>query len=220
MPAEETMKIFLDTANIDEIKRALEYGIIDGITTNPTLIAREKKEFLPLVKEITALVPGPVSVEVTALDSAKMVEEGIRYAAIAENVVIKVPITMEGLKAVCALSAKEIQTNVTLVFSANQALLAAKAGATFVSPFVGRLDDISYDGLDLIADISQIFDNYCIETEIIVASVRHPIHFLQAAKIGADIATIPFSTFAQLIKHPLTDSGIERFLKDWENVKK
>jgi len=214
------MRIFLDTASVAEIRQGLEYGIIDGVTTNPTLIHKEKKEFLPLIKEITALVSGPVSVEVTASDAAAMIEEGKRYAAIAANVVIKVPVNLEGLKAVRSLSRLGIRTNVTLVFSPSQALLAAKAGASFVSPFIGRLDDVSHDGMELVEDIDLIFDNYGIETEIIVASVRHPLHFVQAAKIGADIATIPFATLTQLLRHPLTDTGIQRFLKDWEGVQK
>jgi transaldolase len=213
------MKIFLDTASITEIKKGLDYGIIDGVTTNPSLIAREKREFLPLVKEITALIPGPVSVEVTASSPEQMIAQAEKYAAIADNVVIKVPINLEGLQVVRALATRHIRTNVTLIFSASQALLAAKAGATYVSPFVGRMDDISGDGMALVADIALIYDNYEIATEIIVASVRHPLHFVQAAKIGADVATIPFATLAQLLNHPLTATGMERFLKDWEKVK-
>lgn len=214
------MKIFLDTANVDEIKQGIEYGIVDGVTTNPSLVAREGKGFLPLIKEITAIVPGPVSVEVTATDAAGMIKEAEEYAKIAENVVIKVPINLEGLKVMKKLSSQNIKTNCTLIFSPSQALLAAKAGATYVSPFVGRIDDISGSGMELIEDISQIFDNYSIETEIIVASVRHPLHFVQSAMIGADIATIPFSTFSKLLNHPLTDIGMEKFLKDWEKVAK
>ena len=213
------MKIFLDTASIAEIKQGLEYGIIDGVTTNPSLIAREKREFIPLIHEITALLPGPVSVEVTASDPEQMIAQAERYAAIAANVVVKVPINLEGLQVVKALSGRGIKTNVTLIFSPSQALLAAKAGATYVSPFVGRIDDISGDGMALVEDIAIIYDNYEIATEIIVASVRHPLHFVQAAKIGADVATIPFATLAQLLTHPLTASGMERFLKDWEKVK-
>ncbi len=214
------MKIFMDTANIDDLKRAMEYGVVDGVTTNPSLIAKEGKEFLPLVKEIISIVPGPVSVEVTATDPAGMIKEAEEYAAISENVVIKVPINLEGLKVVKTLSEKGIKTNVTLVFSASQALLAAKAGATYVSPFIGRIDDISSDGMNLIEEIIQVFDNYSIETEIIAASVRHPLHFIQAAQCGADIATIPFSTMEKLLKHPLTDIGMQQFLKDWEKVSK
>lgn len=213
------MKIFLDTASIAEITKGLEYGIVDGVTTNPSLIAREKREFIPLIREITALIPGPVSVEVTASSPEQMIAQAEQYAALAANVVVKVPINMEGLQVVKALSARGIRTNVTLIFSASQALLAAKAGATFVSPFVGRIDDISGDGMSLVEDIALIFDNYDIPTEIIVASVRHPLHFVQAAKIGADVATIPFATLAQLLNHPLTAAGMERFLKDWEKVK-
>lgn len=213
------MKIFLDTASIAEIKKGLAYGVIDGVTTNPSLVAKEQREFIPLIKEITATIPGPVSVEVTASRPEEMIAQAEKYAAIAANVVIKVPINLEGLQVVKTLSARHIKTNVTLIFSASQALLAAKAGATYVSPFVGRIDDISGDGMALVEDIAVIFDNYEIGTEIIVASVRHPLHFVQAAKIGADVATIPFATLGQLLNHPLTSSGMERFLKDWEKVK-
>ena len=188
------MKIFLDTANIDELKKGVAYGIIDGATTNPSLIAKENKGFIPLVKEILDVVPGPVSVEVTATSAEEMIAEAKKYAELSENVVIKVPINLEGLKVVKTLSESNIKTNVTLIFSSSQALLAAKAGATYVSPFVGRIDDISGSGMELIEEIAQVFDNYSIETEIIVASVRHPQHFVQSALIGADIATIPFST--------------------------
>jgi len=214
------VKIFLDTANIDQIKTANSYGIIDGITTNPSLIARENKEFIPLVKEIVSIIDGPISVEVTSTDFEGMIKQAKEYAKISDNIVIKVPINLEGLKVISTLSELGIKTNVTLIFSASQALLAAKAGATYVSPFVGRIDDISGEGMYLVEEISTIFYNYDIETEIIVASVRHPLHFVQAAKIGADIATIPFSTLEKLIKHPLTDVGMEKFLKDWEKVKK
>ncbi|TFG74983.1 MAG: fructose-6-phosphate aldolase, partial [Chrysiogenales bacterium] len=212
------MKIFLDTANITEIKKGLAFGVIDGVTTNPSLVAKEQREFIPLIKEITAAMPGPVSVEVTASKPEEMIAQAEKYAAIAANVVIKVPINLEGLQVVKALAGRGIKTNVTLIFSASQALLAAKAGATYVSPFVGRIDDISGDGMALVEDIALIYDNYNIATEIIVASVRHPLHFVQAAKIGADIATIPFATLAQLLNHPLTTSGMERFLKDWQKV--
>lgn len=214
------MKIFLDTANIEQIKEAVEYGVIDGVTTNPSLIAKENKGFMPLIKEILAVVPGPVSVEVTATEADEMIKQAREYAKISDNVVIKVPINLEGLKVVKRLTGENIKTNVTLIFSSSQALLAAKAGATYVSPFVGRIDDISGDGMELVEDIVQIYDNYEIETEIIVASVRHPLHFVQSAKIGADIATIPFSTLAKLLNHPLTDLGMERFLDDWKKVKK
>lgn len=214
------MKIFLDTANIDEIKEAVAYGVIDGATTNPSLISKEKREFLPLIKEILALVPGPVSVEVTATQADEMIKQAKEYAKLSENVVIKVPINLEGLKVVKTLSDLNIKTNVTLIFSASQALMAAKAGATYVSPFVGRIDDISGSGMALVEDIVGIYSNYDYDTEVIVASVRHPLHFVQSAMIGADIATIPFSTLGKLLDHPLTDVGMERFLKDWEKVKK
>lgn len=214
------MKIFLDTASIAEIKKALAYGVIDGVTTNPSLVAKEGREFIPLVREITALVPGPVSVEVTASAPEEMIAQAEAYAALAANVVIKVPINLEGLQVVKSLAGRGIQTNVTLIFSPSQALLAAKAGATYVSPFVGRVDDISGDGMALVEDIALIFDNYDIATEIIVASVRHPLHFVEAARIGAHVATIPFATLAQLLNHPLTSSGMERFIKDWEKVKR
>ncbi len=212
------MKIFLDTASVEEIRRGLEYGIVDGVTTNPSLVAREKRPFRELIGEITRLVPGPVSVEVTGLTAADMLPQAREYAAIAANVVIKVPVNLEGLKAVKALSAEGIRTNVTLIFSASQALLAAKAGATYVSPFVGRIDDISGEGMGLVEEIVQIYDNYDIATEIIVASVRHPVHFVQAARLGAHVATIPFATFSQLLRHPLTDIGIDKFLQDWQKV--
>lgn len=214
------MKIFLDTASISEIQKALAYGVIDGVTTNPSLVAKEGREFIPLVREITALVPGPVSVEVTASTPQEMIAQAEQYAAIAANVVIKVPINLEGLQVVKALSGRGIRTNVTLIFSPSQALLAAKAGATYVSPFVGRVDDISGDGMALVEDIALIYENYDIATEIIVASVRHPLHFVEAARIGAHVATIPFATLAQLLSHPLTAAGMERFLKDWEKVKR
>lgn len=214
------MKIFLDTANLDEIRRGLDMGMVDGVTTNPTLVSRENREFLPLVKEICGLVPGPVSVEVTALDSDTMVEEARRYADMADNVVIKVPINSEGLKVIRRLYELGIRTNTTLVFSPSQALLAAKAGTAFVSPFVGRIDDISGNGMELVEQIVQIFGNYDIQTEIIVASIRHPLHFVQSALIGADIATVPFSTLDRLLNHPLTDKGMARFLEDWKKVRK
>ncbi len=214
------MKIFLDTANIEEIKKGVAYGVIDGVTTNPSLLAKENKGFIPLIEEILSIVPGPVSVEVTATEADEMVKQAREYAKISENVVIKVPINFEGLKVVKTLADLDIKTNVTLIFSTSQALLAAKAGATYVSPFVGRIDDISGNGMALVEDIIQIYDNYNFETEIIVASVRHPLHFVHAAMIGAHIATIPFSTLAKLLDHPLTDIGIERFLEDWKKVKK
>ena len=214
------MKIFLDTANVEQIKKAMEYGVIDGITTNPSLIAKEEKAFIPLVEEIVSIVPGPVSVEVTALTPDEMIKEAETYSKIAENVVIKVPINLDGLRVVKILSEKNIKTNVTLIFSASQAALAAKAGATFVSPFVGRIDDISGDGMELVDDIKRIYENYSFSTEVIVASVRHPLHFVQSMLLGADIATIPFSTLEKLLKHPLTDIGMEKFLEDWKKVNK
>lgn len=214
------MKIFLDTANLDEIRRGLDMGMVDGVTTNPTLVSRENREFLPLVKDICALVPGPVSVEVTALDADGMIEEARRYAELAENVVIKVPINSEGLKVIRRLYEMGIRTNTTLIFSPSQALLAAKAGAAFVSPFVGRIDDISGSGMDLVEQIVQIFSNFDIQTEVIVASIRHPLHFVQSALIGADIATVPFSTLDRLLNHPLTEKGMASFLEDWKKVRK
>lgn len=214
------MKFFIDTANVEEIKKAWEVGVIDGVTTNPSLISKENKEPITLLKEICKVVNGPVSAEVVSLDAEGMVKEAKKLAKIDKNIVIKVPMTVEGLKATKKLSKLKIKTNVTLVFSASQALLAAKAGATYVSPFVGRLDDISSDGLALIDEILQIYDNYLYETEIIVASIRNPLHVLEAAKMGAHVATIPFKVIEQLSKHPLTDIGLENFLKDWEKVPK
>ncbi|HID72284.1 MAG TPA: fructose-6-phosphate aldolase [Thermoplasmata archaeon] len=210
------MKIFLDTANIKEIKEASSWGIIDGVTTNPTLIAREGRDFKEVVEEICSIVDGPISAEVLSTHAQGMIEEARELAKIHKNIVIKIPMTVEGLKAVKVLSQEDIRTNVTLVFSATQALLAAKAGASYVSPFVGRLDDNSHYGMDLIGEIVQIFDNYGFATEIIVASVRNPLHVLEAAMMGADIATVPFAVLKKLVGHPLTDIGIERFLKDWE----
>lgn len=214
------MKFFIDTANLDEIKDALSLGMVDGVTTNPSLIAKEKCKFEDRIREICELVSGPVSAEIISLKADEMVQEAKKLAEIASNVVIKVPMTTEGLKAVKKLTALGIKTNVTLIFSPLQALLAAKAGATFVSPFVGRLDDISHVGMELVSDIMTIYQNYAMETEVIVASVRHPIHVLEAARIGADIATIPYKVIAQLAKHPLTDSGLANFLADWEKVPK
>ncbi|MDK9705498.1 MAG: fructose-6-phosphate aldolase [Desulforhopalus sp.] len=214
------MKFFIDTANLEEIKKGVEMGMVDGVTTNPSLIARENKPFEEIIAEICKLVDGPVSAEVVSLQAEGMLEEARKLAKLAENIVIKIPMIVEGLKAVKKLSAEGIKTNVTLVFSAAQALLAAKAGATYVSPFVGRLDDIGNPGMELISDIVSIYDNYGYQSEIIVASVRSPQHVLDAALIGADIATIPFKVIAQLAKHPLTDIGIEQFLADWEKRKK
>ncbi|WP_456455375.1 fructose-6-phosphate aldolase [Thermovibrio sp.] len=212
------MKFFIDTADVKEIKEALSMGMVDGVTTNPTLISKTGRPFMEVAKEIVDLVPGPVSLEVVSLDTQGMVDEAKQLAKLGDNVVIKIPMTVEGIKAVKILSSEGIKTNVTLVFSPLQALLAAKAGATFVSPFVGRLDDIGHDGMELISQIVQIYSNYGFETEIIVASIRHPQHVLQAALLGADIATIPFKVISQLSKHPLTDIGIERFLEDWAKV--
>jgi transaldolase len=214
------MKIFLDTANVEQIKQGVEYGVVDGVTTNPSLISKENKGFLPLIEEIISIVPGPVSVEVTATEADEMIKQAREYAKISDNVVIKVPINLEGLKVIHTLADLNIKTNVTLIFSPSQALLAAKAGATYASPFVGRIDDISGSGMSLVEDIVQIYDNYGYDTEVIVASVRHPVHFVHAAMIGAHIATIPFSTLTKLLNHPLTDIGIKRFLDDWEKVDK
>lgn len=214
------MKFFIDTANVDEIREANELGVICGVTTNPSLIAKEGRDFIEVVKEITTIVDGPISAEVISEDHDGMVKEALELSKIHKNIVIKIPMTAEGLKAVKILTEKGVKTNVTLIFSATQALLAARAGATYVSPFVGRLDDISTDGLQLISDIVQIFDIYGIETEVIAASIRHPMHVLEAAKVGAHIATVPYKVIMQMIKHPLTDIGIERFLKDWETVPK
>lgn len=210
------MRFFIDTANIEEIKEANELGVICGVTTNPSLIAKEGRDFIEVVKEISTIVDGPISAEVISLDHKGMVEEADKLSKIHKNIVIKLPMTLEGLKATKILSQKGIKTNVTLIFSAAQALLAARAGATYVSPFVGRLDDIGKDGIELIAEITEIFDVNAIETEIIVASVRNPIHALQAARIGAHIATVPYKVIKQMILHPLTDKGIETFMKDWE----
>ncbi|NAZ23422.1 MAG: fructose-6-phosphate aldolase [Thermocrinis sp.] len=212
------MQFFLDTGNVDEIKQALEWGILDGVTTNPTLIAKTGRPFMEVVKEILQLVDGPVSLETVSRDAKGMVEEGRKLAELGDNVVVKIPMTPEGMIAVQELESEGIPTNVTLVFSPTQALIAAKAGATFVSPFVGRLDDISSEGMKLIRDIKTIFDNYDFDTQIIVASVRHPMHVLEAALIGADICTMPFEVMKKLFQHPLTDKGIELFLKDWEKV--
>jgi transaldolase len=214
------VRFFIDTADIGEIRKALDLGLCDGVTTNPSLVARTGRPFEDLLREIVALVPGPVSAEVTALDLDGMVKEAHHYAKFGPNVVIKVPLIIEGLKAVKALTSEGIRTNVTLCFSPSQALLAAKAGATFVSPFVGRLDDVSEDGMALIAQILEIYRNYDFGTQVLVASVRNPIHVVQAARMGADVATVPFAVLAQLAHHPLTDLGLARFLADWEKVPK
>ena len=212
------MKLFIDTANVDEIRDANDLGIIDGVTTNPSLIAKEGKDFTEVIKEITGIVKGPVSAEVVAEDAAGMVAEAEKLSGLSSNIVIKIPITAEGLKAVKILSSKGIKTNVTLVFSASQALLAARAGATYVSPFVGRLNDISSDGDGLISTISEIFSMHGIDTEIIAASISSPEDVVNSARCGADIATVPYKIIMQMIKHPLTDSGIERFMKDWNEA--
>jgi len=212
------MKFFIDSANIGEIKEALSLGMCDGVTTNPSLVAREKKPFNDVVKEILEAVPGPVSLEVVSLDAKGMVAEAKKLVELGGNVVIKVPLTTEGLKATKILSGEGIDVNETLIFSPIQALMAAKAGAAYVSPFVGRLDDVAQNGMELVEQILSIFDNYGFSTEVIVASVRHPMHVLEAAMLGADIATIPFGVIGQLAKHPLTDIGIEKFLADWKKV--
>ena len=212
------MKFFLDTANLDEIRQAIDMGLIDGVTTNPTLVAREGRGFRPLVEEICSIVPGPVSLETVSPDAEGMLAEAKELATISKNVVVKIPMTTEGLKAVRACRSAGIRTNVTLVFSPVQALLASKAGASFISPFVGRIDDTGAIGMDVIADIMRIKERYGFDSEIIVASVRHPVHVLESALLGADIATIPFKVIEQLSKHPLTDVGIRQFLDDWDKV--
>ena len=214
------MKFFIDTANIDEIRAAHELGILDGVTTNPTLVAKEGVSFHDRLREITSVVTDKsVSAEVISEDADGMIREGKELAAIAPNITVKIPMTLEGLKAVKALSDLEIETNVTLIFNANQALLAARAGATYVSPFLGRLDDIGHNGMELIATISEIFTNHQINSQIIAASIRHPLHVTEAALNGAHIATIPYKVLAQVVKHPLTDKGIEQFIADWNQVK-
>ncbi|MCD6135151.1 fructose-6-phosphate aldolase [Candidatus Bipolaricaulota bacterium] len=212
------MKFFIDTANVSEIREMA--WLIDGVTTNPSLVAREKRPFEQVIAEICDIVDGPVSAEATALDAEGMIEQGKELSQIHENVVIKIPMTEEGMKAVVGLSEAGIRTNVTLVFSPNQALVAAKCGAAFVSPFVGRIDDVGGDGMDLVSQILDIYDQYAFETEVIVASVRHPQHVLDAALLGAEIATVPYKILKKLFDHPLTDVGIDRFLKDWEGVPK
>jgi transaldolase len=210
------MKFFIDTANIQEIKKANEVGMVDGVTTNPSLVAKEGREFNGLIKEICAIVDGPVNAEVVSVDAEGMVKDAKSLAKLSDNIVVKIPMIEEGLKAVKILALEGIKTNVTLCFSAIQALMAAKAGAAYISPFVGRIDDISHRGMELVEDIITIYDNYGFETEVIVASVRNPIHVLDAALMGADIATIPYRVIQQLAKHPLTDIGLEKFLADWK----
>lgn len=214
------MQIFLDTANLDQIKEAVSWGILNGATTNPTLVSKENLKFEDLIKKICKIVPGPVSVECVSTKSKDIIKEARGLAKLADNVVVKIPICVEGLKAIKVVSGEGIKVNTTLIFSPNQALLAAKAGARFVSPFVGRLDDISHQGMDLVDEIVTIFNNYGFETEVIVASIRHPLHVLEAALMGADIATVPFAVLEKMVKHPLTDIGIEKFLKDWSKVKR
>jgi transaldolase len=211
------MKFFLDTANLDEIREAASWGVLDGITTNPSLVSKEGRDFKELIREICKIVDGPVSAEVVSTNKEGMIEEARELAKIHRNVVVKIPLIVEGLKAVKVLSREGIKTNATLCLSANQALLAAKAGATYVSPFIGRLDDISQDGMALIRDIKTIYSNYGFSTQLLTASVRNPIHILEAAKAGSDVATMPFKVLEQIIKHPLTDIGLKRFLDDWNH---
>jgi len=212
------MKFFIDTANIDEIKKANEMGLVDGVTTNPSLVSKEGREFKDLIKEICGMVGGPVNAEVVSTDANGMVDEARDLVKIAKNIVVKIPLIKEGLKAVKILSDEGIRTNVTLCFSPLQALMAAKAGAAYISPFVGRLDDISLRGMELVEQIGTIYENYGYDTEVIVASIRNPVHVLDAALMGADIATMPFKVMEQLIKHPLTDIGLEKFLADWKKM--
>jgi len=214
------MKIFLDTANVEHIREANNLGVVDGVTTNPSLIAKEGRDFIQVVEEICSIVDGPISAEAVSLDAEGMIAEAESLSKIHENVVVKIPMTGEGLKATKVCHRQGIKTNVTLVFSPSQALLAAKAGATYVSPFVGRLDDISQEGMELVGQIVTIYDNYDFDTEIIVASVRNPLHVVDAAMMGAHIATVPYNVLMQLLKHPLTDIGIEKFLADWDKVPK
>ncbi|HKX12225.1 MAG TPA: fructose-6-phosphate aldolase [bacterium] len=214
------MKIFIDTADVKEIREANDIGILDGVTTNPSLVAKSGRKFRDVLEEIVKIVDGPVSAEVVSIEHEGMLKEGREFAKIHSNIVIKLPMTIEGLKALKILTAEGIKTNLTLVFNANQALLVGKVGATYVSPFIGRLDDISQIGMDLIRQIRTIYDNYDIDTQILAASIRNPIHFLEAALIGADVATVPMSVIRQLAQHPLTDLGLDKFLKDWEKVPK
>ena len=214
------MKFFIDTADVDEIREAQEMGVLDGVTTNPSLVAKTGRKFRDVLQEIVQIVNGPISAEVVSTDHEGMLKEARDYATIHDNIVIKVPMTVEGLKALKVCVDEGIKTNVTLIFQASQALLVGKIGATYASPFVGRLDDISQNGMELIEQIKTIYENYHIDTQILVASVRHPVHLVQAGLIGADVATIPFKVIKQLTKHPLTDIGLENFLKDWEKVPK
>ena len=214
------MKIFIDTANIEEIKKANDWGVIDGVTTNPSLVAKEGREFEELAREIMNIVNGPISVEVISTNAEGMVKEAVELSEWSPNTVVKIPMIPEGLKAVKILSAKGIKTNVTLVFSVNQALLAAKAGATYVSPFIGRLDDIGHEGMQIVCDMVEVFNTYNFKTEVIVASIRHSLHVIEAAKAGAHVATVPFKVIEKMFRHPLTDIGLERFLDDWEKIPK
>jgi len=212
------MKIFLDTANIDEIRDAASFGALDGVTTNPSLMSKESGDYMEMLAEICDIVRGPVSAEVVAEESEEMVRQGRKFAKISEHIVVKIPLLPEGMKAVRALSAEDIKTNVTLCFSANQGLLVAKAGATYVSPFVGRIDDMGQDGMELVAELVEIYENYAFPTQVLAASLRHTRHVLDSAKIGADVATIPYKVLMQMYKHPLTDAGLEKFNADWERV--
>lgn len=214
------MRFLIDTANVDEIREIHEWGVLAGVTTNPSLVAKEGRDFIETLKEIIDIVDGPISAEVISTEAKGMIEEGEKLASLSKNIVVKIPMTEEGLKAVKYFAKKKIRTNVTLIFNANQALMAARAGATYVSPFLGRLDDIGQDGLQLISDISEIFAVHGIDTEIIAASIRHPIHVTEAARRGAEFATIPFKVFKQLLQHPLTDSGLQKFLADWASMQK
>jgi transaldolase len=214
------MKLFLDTANIEEIKAASALGVISGVTTNPSLIAKEGRVFEQVVREITSIVDGPISAEATSSEASSMIVEAQELAGIHPNIVVKIPLTAEGLKAIAALAKKGIKTNATLCFSANQALLAALAGASFVSPFVGRLDDVGHDGMEIVADIMDIYGIYDFPAQVIAASIRHPMHVIMAAKAGADIATVPYKVLQQMIAHPLTDAGIKKFMDDWAKVPK
>lgn len=214
------MKFFLDTGNLNEIKEAASWGVVDGVTTNPSLVSKEGKDFKQLIKEICQIVDGPISAEVVGTVCESMLEEARELVKIHRNVVVKIPLIVEGLKAVKVLSGEGIKTNVTLCFSATQALLAAKAGATYISPFIGRLDDISSTGMDLIKDIKTIYQNYAFKTQILTASIRHPLHVLEAAKYGSDVATMPFKVLQQIVKHPLTDIGLKAFLSDWDKFVK
>lgn len=212
------MKLFLDTANISEIREAWDLGVIDGVTTNPSLVSKEGRKFNDVLREVCRIVDGPVNAEVIGTRYQDMIDEARALARINRRIYVKIPMTSDGLRAVKELSGEGIRTNMTLVFSSNQALLAAKAGASFVSPFIGRLDDIGNEGMQIIREIVDIYRNYCIQTEVLVASVRHPVHVIEAARLGADIATLPYSVLKLMIKHPLSDIGLERFLKDWEKV--